>query len=169
MDEVGAIQAIKTKPFSARSFIEKKLLLEGGRPTPNIRLMHNGRNFQTKWFEDVDWLCGSPNGKLYCWPCLLFQPKMGQSWTDKGYTNYRNLLSDCKYHGTSMSHLSCYKKMKKFGKQDIGLLLSESGQVCKSRHNKVVEANTEYLKKSRTPFFILPSKKCFFGALMSPK
>ena len=45
-----------------------------------------------------------PKKKKYCWPCLLFQPKSSQPWTDSGYNNFWNILSDCKHHSKSLNH-----------------------------------------------------------------
>ena len=46
--------------------------------------------FQNKWYEWIDWLCASETEeKLDCWPCLLFPPKSGFPWTDRGYSNYK--------------------------------------------------------------------------------
>ena len=105
------------KPFSSRSLAEKKIVLQSGRPTPRITAKKSGRNFQTSWYNEIEWLCGSTStNNLYCWPCLLFQPKTGQSWTDSGYSNYRNLKGDSPTHGSSKNHLANYKKMKKIWK-----------------------------------------------------
>ena len=70
------IQDLRSRPFSSRSFQEKKIIIDTNRPMPELTEKHKNRNFQKKWYNDIDWLCGSKtNEKVYCWPCLLFQPK----------------------------------------------------------------------------------------------
>ena len=107
----------------------------------------------------MDWLCASASEeKLYCWPCLLFQPKENQSWTDGGCSNYKNILSDCKHHSKSSSHLHNYKCLKTFGEHDILAALSEMVKMEKNRHNKKVEENREYLKRLTNTVQIYVSK-----------
>lgn len=91
MDDI--VFDLKNRPFSVRSYAEKKEIVETGRPTPSIDKKRGDRNFQTSWYDNLDWLCASKtDNNLYCWPCLLFQPKKGHSWTDKGFTRYQSVL-----------------------------------------------------------------------------
>ena len=106
------------------------------------------RSFQSKWYEQIDWLCGSvTEEKLYCWPCLLFQPKLNQSWTDKGYNNFRNILVDSKCHSKSFNHFNNYKCLKSFGKRDITTAISNAAKIERQQHNSLVEENRKYLEQ----------------------
>ena len=146
--EKDLVLDIKNKTFGARNIAEKREIIQTGRPTPTLKTKVGTRKFQINWYEQIDWLCASQvTEKLYCWPCLLFQPKANQSWTDGGYNNYKNILSDCKYHSKSLSHLSSYKSLKTFGKYDIVTAISESAKLEKEQHNKAVEENRQYLKQ----------------------
>ena len=118
---------LKHKPFEKRNIAEKKEIINNGRPTPALTNKFGTRSFQSKWYEQLDWLCGcAVTDKLYCWPCLLFQPKSNQSWTHAGYNNFRNILVDSKYHSKSLSHLTNYKSSKCFGKCDIVTAISDA-------------------------------------------
>ncbi|OAF64353.1 hypothetical protein A3Q56_07943, partial [Intoshia linei] len=39
--------------------VEKRCIIEFNRPTPPLITTANARNFQMKWYEKIDWLCGS--------------------------------------------------------------------------------------------------------------
>ncbi|XP_076054442.1 uncharacterized protein LOC143033123 [Oratosquilla oratoria] len=145
--EKDIVLDIKNRPFGARNIAEKREIIRAGRPTPSLKTKVGTRTFQIKWYEQIDWLCASSiTEKLYCCPCLLFQPKANQLWTDGGYNNYKNILSDCKYYSKSVSHLSRYKGLKTFGQYDIVTVISESNKLEKQLHNKAVEENRQYLK-----------------------
>ena len=146
--EKDIVLDLKEKSFGLRNIAEKLEIIKSGRPTPLLKTKVGTRSFQTRWYEQIDWLCASAiQEKLYCWPCLLFQPKSGQSWTDGGYSNYKHILSDGKLHSKSMSHLNNYKCLKTFGVCDIMAVIGESAEVEKKRHNKLVEENRLYLKQ----------------------
>ena len=138
---------LKNKSFGQRNVAEKREIIKVGRPTPLLVNKVRTHSFQSKWFNEIDWLCASKSEeKLYCWPCLLFTPKSGQSWTDTGYTDYRHILADCKIHSKSMTHLNNYKRLKTFGMYDIVTAISESAKLEREMHNKLVEENRQYLK-----------------------
>ena len=140
MDE-DVIVGLKTRPFSQRNISEKKEIM------PALETKIGNRAFQVRWYDQHDWLCASSSlERLYCWPCLLFQPRQNQSWTDGGYNNFKNILSDGKAHSITVRHLSNYKAMKSFGLHDIATSLSESAMHEKNHHNKLVEENRQYLK-----------------------
>ena len=63
-------------------------------------------------------------GRVYC-----FSLKK-QTWTDGGYSNYKNLLSDSKHHSKSVSHLGNYKSLKKFGKENIECSISNVARIA---------------------------------------
>ena len=114
------------------------------------------RTFQKKGYEQIDWLCGSSiTEKLYCWPCLLFKQKTNQSWTDTGYNNFKNILTDYKHHSKSFNHLASYKSLKAFGQYDIITVISESAKLVKQTHDKEVEENRQYLKHSTNAILYL--------------
>ena len=72
------------------------------RQMPQLQLKTEVRMFQGEWYAKKDWLCGSEEeNSLFCWPCLLFRPGVSQSWTETGYSNMRNILSDGKKHEKS--------------------------------------------------------------------
>ena len=147
MDE-DIVLEIQKKSFGARNIAEKQEIIRKGRPTPVLKNKVKTRTFQKKWYDDIDWLCGSSiTEKLYCWPCLLFKPKATQSWTGAGYSNFRNILTDCKHHSKSLNHLESYKSLKTFGKHDIITAISESAKLANQIHNKEVEENRQYLKR----------------------
>ncbi|XP_076061432.1 zinc finger MYM-type protein 1-like [Oratosquilla oratoria] len=124
--EKDKVLDIKNRPFGARNISEKREIIRAGRPTPSLKTKVGTRTFQIKWYEQIDWLCASSiTEKLYCWPCLLFQPKANQSWTDGGYNNYKNILSDCKYHSKS-----CY-----LCKQELPLRGHDEGSDSHNREN----------------------------------
>ena len=158
------VAELKAKPFSCRTFLEKHEIIKTGRPTPTIKENRGGRNFQVKWYSDMDWLCASStDNNLYCWPCLLFKPKKGQSWTDSGFSRYRNVTSaDTKKHASSTEHLSNYKKMKVFGKTNIANDIDTSARMDKERHNKIVQANRDYLKQLMIAVLYLSKQELAF-------
>ena len=145
-DDYDVITDLLRKPFSRRNRVEKSEMIKVGRPTPDLKTKATNRLFRTEWYKDFDWLCGSKvSQKLYCWPCLLFQPTASQSWTITGYGNLKNLKSDSKYHSCSKAHLGSYKQMQCFGKYDISTAISEAAKLSKQLHNKEVDENRKYL------------------------
>ena len=79
---------LKQKSFALRSIAEMREIIKLGRPTPHLKTKVGTRSFPIRWYEQNDWLCASSSEeKFYCWPCLLFQSKSGQSWTDSGNNN----------------------------------------------------------------------------------
>ena len=69
---------LKEKSFGQRNIAEKREIIKSGRPTPLLKNKIGTRSFQIRWYEQIDWLCASVSEeKLYCWPCLLFQPISG--------------------------------------------------------------------------------------------
>ena len=139
---------IKMKMFGARNIEQKREILRAGRPTPALKNKVGNRKFQEKWYEQIDWLCGSSiTEKLYCWPCLLFKPRTNQSWTDGGYDDFKNILTHCKHHSKSLNHLASYKSLKTCEHDDIVKAVSKSGKLAKLTHNKEAEENRQYLKR----------------------
>ena len=107
------VSALIIKSFSARSVAEQRLIYEQNRPLPKLGLQCRGRKFRAEWYEKKDWLCGSEGKQgLFCWPCLLFRPGLSATCTVTGYRNVQGLLSDCKKHEASKSHMGAYKTWK---------------------------------------------------------
>ena len=135
--ERDLVLEIKEKPFGQRNIAEKREIIRHDRPTPALNTKVGSRAFQATWYQQIDWLCGSSyTEKLYCWPCLLFQPRANQSWTDGGYNNYKNILSDCKHHSKSLSHIGNYKALKTFGQSDIITAISESAKIERDKKER---------------------------------
>lgn len=146
--EKDRVLEIKNKPFGQRSNIEKREIVKQGRPTPRLKTKVGSRIFQARWYDQIDWLCASSSTeKLYCWPCLLMQPKPNHSWTDGGYNNFKNILSDFKSHSKSLSHLSNYKCWKTYEQLYTRTAISKSAKLKKESYNKLVEENREYLSQ----------------------
>ena len=71
------------KDFSALSFQRKLEIINKGRPTPDLKNLHQtaGKNkiircFQRSCYAKKEWLFGcSVKNRLFCFPCLLFSTK----------------------------------------------------------------------------------------------
>ena len=147
MDE-GIVLEIQKKSFGARNIAEKQEIIRKGRPTPVLNNKVKTQAFQKKWYEQIDWLCGSSiTEKLNCWSCLLFKPKANQSWTGTGYSNFKNILTDCKHPSNSLNRLASYKNFKMFGQYDLISDISESTKLANQNHSKEVEENRQYSKQ----------------------
>eukprot|EP00795_Rhopilema_esculentum_P007622 gene7622-13434_t len=72
--------------LTSRNVAEQKLMVREPRPMPPLQLKTGVRMFQGEW------------------------PGVSQSWTETGYSNMQNILSDGKKHEKSRSHLGAYKK-----------------------------------------------------------
>ncbi|OAF66343.1 Zinc finger MYM-type protein 1 [Intoshia linei] len=154
------IQDLKIRPFVKRNLIEKKNIIDVGRPTPTLTNKINKRGFQSRWYGRLDWMCGSiTNEKLYCWPCLLFKPTKKHTWTDGGFNNFKNVLSEGKGHSKSQSHLHCYKSLKTFGKYNIESSMSGVAKLSNQQHNVNVKNNRQYLKQSTNALLYLSSQE----------
>nr|XP_046862502.1 zinc finger MYM-type protein 1-like [Xenia sp. Carnegie-2017] len=93
-NEIDIISELQKKPFSVRQSGEQNILVKQ-RPIPNLQASTGNRSFQESWYSKKDWLCGSSEKKaLFCWPCLLFRPGSSSSWTQTGFKNMKNFLSD---------------------------------------------------------------------------
>ena len=147
-EEDDIVDSLVKRSFSSRSMAEKKYIIERGRSTPDLKTREGMRNFRPQWYEDIEWLCGSKVTKsLYCWPCLLFNPKERHRWTSTGYKSLKNLTSDAKDHGQRLVHLASLKKLKTFGLYNISTAISHSEKTNQQLHNKKVDENRAYLQK----------------------
>ena len=142
------VSALIIKSFSARSVAEQRLIYEQNRPPPKLGLQCRGRKFRAEWYEKKDWLCGSEGKQgLFCWPCLLFRPGLSATWTVTGYRNVQGLLSDCKKHEASKSHMGAYKTWKTFH-------IDETERVdtlfSRARREEIEHHNEEVIKNQRS-------------------
>ena len=145
---VDVVVQLLQRPFGSRSIADQKLTVQQPRPMPNLNIKTGDRSFQLEWYSKKDWLCGSiiRNG-LFCWPCLLFKPGVSQSWTDRGYTNLRNVLSDGKKHEKSTAHLEAYKVWKIFDVSErVDVMFSRARREEIERHNDEVRQNRGMLR-----------------------
>ena len=94
------------KSFSAKGVAEQRLIYEQNRPLPKLGLHCGGRKFRFEWYGKKGWFCGCEGKQgLFCWPCLPFRPGLSTTWTVTSYKNMQGLLSDCKKHEASESHM----------------------------------------------------------------
>ena len=94
------------KSFSAKGVAEQRLIYEQNRPLPKLGLHCGGRKFRFEWYGKKGWFCGCEGKQgLFCWPCLPFRPGLSTTWTVTSYKNMQGLLSDCKKHEASKSHM----------------------------------------------------------------
>ena len=145
---VDVVVQLLQRPFGSRSVADQKLTVQQPRPMPDLKIKTGDRSFQMEWYAKKDWLCGSivRNG-LFCWPCLLFKPGASQSWTERGYTNLRNVLPDGKKHEKSKSHLEAYKMWKTFDVSErVDVMFSRARREEIERHNDEVRQNRGMLR-----------------------
>ena len=139
------------RPFSIRNPTEQKAIVRMQQPRPKLQIMSRGRKFQESWYSKKDWLCASETRKsLFCWPCLLFNSKLGRStWTHAGYVNMHGFLSDCQKHERSKSHMESYKMRKTFQndrQESVDVLFSRARREAVERYKEEVRQNPEMLK-----------------------
>ncbi|XP_046859028.1 uncharacterized protein LOC124452512 [Xenia sp. Carnegie-2017] len=107
------------------TFSEKREIVEGGRPTPELQGLHTTskrsgkvfiRSFQTSNYDKYKWLAGSSKlNKLFCWPCLLFNSTDKTVWCKKGYDDLANLCNAVNRHEKTKTHLSSCLMNASFG------------------------------------------------------
>ena len=146
------MESLLSRPFGSRPFSVKKEIVERGRPTPEIPELHTTskrgckvfvRSFQTSNYEKYKWLAGSTKlNKLFCWPCLLFNPTDNTVWNKKGYSDLGNLPNATNRHEKTKSHLS-----KAICRACIDLQLNEQARQHISAHNLAVHKNREILRR----------------------
>ena len=151
------VESLLSRPFGSRRFSEKKEIVERGRPTPEIPDLHTTskrgskvfvRSFQTSNYEKYKWLAGSTKlNKLFCWPCLLFNPTDNTVWNKKGYSDLGNLSNAISRHEKTKSHLSSCLMNAAFGRARIDLQLDEQTRQHISAHNLAVHKNREILRR----------------------
>lgn len=167
--EKTAIEELFERPFSARSFEEKREII-GKRPCPqlpNLVMKHSvkktnckdyTRHFSVTQYEKTIWLAGcSKKNKLFCWPCLLFKTEAVKNvWNHDGFSDLNHLSAALQKHERSQNHAACFLKFTLFGKQRIDIQLDEQRRDHIRTHNEKVRKNREILKR-------LIQAVCFLG------
>ena len=117
------------KSFLARGVAEQRLVVQQNRPKPKLAIRSHGRAFRQQWYEKKDWLCGSEVRQgLFCWPCVLFKPRVSTTWTLVGFKNMQGFLSDCQKHEKSKSHMEAYKMLSTFDVSErVDIIFSRAG------------------------------------------
>lgn len=152
MDVTNVTLIQRLRKFSTFSFEQKKEVIRNGKPTPELKDLHQRkgqkiiRSFQTEWYSRKDWLCGCTTAnKLFCFPCLLLSTS-DSVWTKTGYDDLNNLPAATLKHEKSKSHIHNQFALKTFGHSRIDLALDEQRRLNVSMHNKKVEENRDILK-----------------------
>ncbi|XP_046857570.1 uncharacterized protein LOC124450958 isoform X1 [Xenia sp. Carnegie-2017] len=158
-NEIDVISELQKKPFSVRQSGEQNILVKQ-RPIPNLQATTGNRSFQEIWYSKKDRLCGSSEkNALFCWPCLLFCPGSSSSWTQTGFKNMKNFLSDCKKHEKAKSHLGAYKTWKTYGFQPrLDCLVSQARREEIQRHNEEVDEATDVSTKEQLSVIVRMDK-----------
>jgi hypothetical protein len=156
MDHEIELSMLLANPFARKTFIEKKMIIARGRPTPEIPDMQKAckgvskmynRHFNPKHYDSIPWLTGSALlKKLYCWPCVLFSTTPS-TWTKEGFNNLNMLTVSGQRHQRSQNHVRCQLQMATFGASRIELQLDEQQRIEVSRHNKLVAHNRSILQR----------------------
>lgn len=146
--------------FSNHSFTKKQAIIEGGRPTPLLKLTKGMKNFKRYFnssaYDTCEWLAGCEKKcKLFCWPCLLFSSVERIPWNKQGYSDLNNLNKMIRKHSNSKSHLQACLDQKRF---DFGAFSIEDEMDVDSqrKHNGLVRKNREVMRR-------LIDATCFIG------
>ena len=152
-DESDIISSLLLNPFNRRTEEEQRLILNKGRPTPNISCIQVGRDksrtFKTTWYNTFKWLCGSVNKDgLFCWPCMLVSTKKNV-WCDEGFRNWKNLSRSLERHMGSKEHIQNDISVKQLLKRAYNILeqLNDQARKFKIEHNIKVQKNREIFKQ----------------------
>ncbi|XP_046862771.1 zinc finger MYM-type protein 1-like [Xenia sp. Carnegie-2017] len=151
------VESLLSRSFGLRPFSEKREIVEGGRPTPELQGLHTTskgsgkvfiRSFQTSNYDKYKWLAGSSKlNKLFCWPCLLFNSTDKTVWCKKGYDDLANLCNAVNRHEKTKTHLSSCLMNASFGRTRIDMQLDEQARQHISAHNLMVHKNREVLRR----------------------
>ncbi|XP_046847816.1 zinc finger MYM-type protein 1-like [Xenia sp. Carnegie-2017] len=151
------VESLLSRSFGLRPFSEKREIVEGGRPTPELQGLHTTskrsgkvfiRSFQTSNYDKYKWLAGfSKLNKLICWPCLLFNSTDKTVWCKKGYDDLANLCNAVNRHEKTKTRLSSCLMNASFGRTRIDMQLDEQARQHISAHNLMVHKNREVLRR----------------------
>ncbi|XP_046860181.1 zinc finger MYM-type protein 1-like [Xenia sp. Carnegie-2017] len=141
------VESLLSRSFGLRPFSEKREIVEGGRPTPELQGLHTTskrsgkvfiRSFQTSNYDKYKWLAGSSKlNKLFCWPCLLFNSTDKTVWCKKGYDDLANLCNAVNRHEKTKTHLSSCLMNASFGRTRIDMQLDEQARQHISAHKNI--------------------------------
>ena len=56
--EGDIVSSLLTRSFGSRTANEKNIIIQEGRPMPELEIKTNDRVFQNDWYVRKDWLCG---------------------------------------------------------------------------------------------------------------
>ncbi|XP_034401525.1 zinc finger MYM-type protein 1-like [Cyclopterus lumpus] len=151
--EPDLVEDLLTRPFSRRTFQEKREILTKGRPTPHLAALTKQvkscvRHFQSTNYERYSWMTASQKScKLYCWECLLFAPERLAAWSHVGFSNLGCLTKAATRHQRTAGHLQATVLLKTFGRTRVDSQINK--QVCRETklHNDKVKKNREILKR----------------------
>lgn len=106
-----AVDELLGKPYGSRDFSRTSELIEAGRPTPPVTIVSDRRDGEPKkilkdsHYTKVEWLTACDSlAKLFCWPCLLFDPAAG-SWNRTGFRDLYNFSRSSLRHENSRGHI----------------------------------------------------------------
>ena len=153
--QTDMISSLLEKPFSSRTFDEKREIVERGKPKPDMKdlttVCKGGtktviRKFSSSKFDEIPWLTGcATSQKLYCWPCVLFNSE-SSVWNKEGYSDLAHLSAAIQRHEKAKKHIEALYVLRMFGSQRIDTALSSQRQAEISHHNENVRANREVLR-----------------------
>ncbi|XP_060864313.1 zinc finger MYM-type protein 1-like [Metopolophium dirhodum] len=156
------VNQLKQNCFSRLSFAEKKVLVQNGRPCPDLDILTTvkikkttdntscTRHFRKELYNISDWLCGCEiSNKFFCWSCLLFSTKK-TVWNNQGYDDLNHLNTAVKKHTESEIHIAGYFKLKTFLSSStarIDTSLDKQRKIDIQLHNEKAAKNREILKR----------------------
>ena len=152
--DVCIISALLKRSFSSRGLQDQREMIEKGRPTPDLAITQKNKSFTRRFhlreYEATKWLAGSAvTNRLYCWPCLLFNPVAVGSlrWTKEGYSDLKNIKSAIAKHQTSANHMRSTLSLASFKSGSIKSAFCEAEVLRRSVHNDQVRRNIEILHR----------------------
>lgn len=146
-----SVMSLQETPFSRRRECEKREIIQGGRPCPQISTLTKDnrdgrqytRTFQSSWYTTYSWLCGSVfKQRLYCWPCLLLG-RIKNVWTSEGYVDFKNFSRSVKMHDASKDHMQNSLGLVRLS-QNVSTIkdaLVENARMSKILYNEDVRKN----------------------------
>ncbi|KAF6211571.1 hypothetical protein GE061_012084 [Apolygus lucorum] len=131
---------------------EREEIIAQGRPTPKwvsslTALASSNKNIMESFcdqeYKRKPWLCGSAEqGKLFCWPCVLFCPQ--GAWSNFGYVNLSMLTQGILRHEISQPHLESSLRLKVWEQQVKKK--SAVQKLPRLRHNEVMRRSRDFMK-----------------------
>ncbi|XP_046855171.1 zinc finger MYM-type protein 1-like [Xenia sp. Carnegie-2017] len=112
------VESLLSRSFGLRPFSEKREIVEGGRPTPELQGLHT--------------TCKRSDKTVWC---------------KKGYDDLANLCNAVNRHEKTKTHLSSCLMNASFGRTRIDMQLDEQARQHISAHNLMVHKNREVLRR----------------------